>query len=188
MVFCYQIALWVSGECDIVGRTHSLSVHHCWCIQLIISSRSVRGNSKRVEAGDAVQYRPTHKKYSRGRARRGLRSDPPSRGDDSSRWCSSWYRKRAWCVWRLTWRMPLRREQRSCLQVSCGPIGSPLPSRGGESGRSGALPAGVYGTDSHWWDPRLNIALRWVPHDWHPCPGRSDVFAARCCPGFLGIS
>ena len=29
MVFCYQIALWVSGECEIVGRTHSLSVKHC---------------------------------------------------------------------------------------------------------------------------------------------------------------
>ena len=29
MVFCYQIALWVNGECEIVGRTLSLSVQHC---------------------------------------------------------------------------------------------------------------------------------------------------------------
>ena len=29
MVFCYQIALWVTGECEIVGRTLSLSVQHC---------------------------------------------------------------------------------------------------------------------------------------------------------------
>ena len=55
MVFCYQIALWVSGECEIVGRTHSLSVqHYCCFMQLIISSSSVRGNGGRVEARDAV--------------------------------------------------------------------------------------------------------------------------------------
>ena len=54
MVFCYQIALWVSGECEIVGRTHSLSVQHYGCMQLIRSSSKVRGNGGRVEAGDAV--------------------------------------------------------------------------------------------------------------------------------------
>ena len=43
-------------------------------------------------------------------------------------------------------------------------VGSPSPSRGGESGRSGALPAVVHGTDSHWRDPWPNIALRSVPH------------------------
>ena len=43
MIFCYEIALWVSGEYEIVGRTHSLSVQHCRRrIQLIISSRSVQ--------------------------------------------------------------------------------------------------------------------------------------------------
>ena len=56
MAFCYQIALWVSGECEIVGRTLSLSLYTALliCIQLIISSRSVRGNDGRVEAGDTV--------------------------------------------------------------------------------------------------------------------------------------
>ena len=67
-------------------------------------------------------------------------------------------------------------------------VGSPSPSRGGESGRSGALPAVVQGTDSHWRDPWPNIALWSVPHAWHPCPGRSDVFAARCCQVYLGNS
>ena len=43
-------------------------------------------------------------------------------------------------------------------------VGSPSPSRGGESGRSGAFPAVVHGTDSHWRDPWPNIALRSVPH------------------------
>ena len=43
-------------------------------------------------------------------------------------------------------------------------VGSPSPSRGGESERSGALPAVVHGTDSHWRDPWPNIALRSVPH------------------------
>ena len=43
-------------------------------------------------------------------------------------------------------------------------VGSPSPSRGGESGGSGALPAVVHGTDSHWRDPWPNIALRSVPH------------------------
>ena len=42
-------------------------------------------------------------------------------------------------------------------------VGSPSPSRGGESGRSGALPAVVPGTDSHWRDPWPYIALRSVP-------------------------
>ena len=32
-------------------------------------------------------------------------------------------------------------------------VGSPSPSRGGESKRSGVLPAVVHGTDSHWRDP-----------------------------------
>ena len=27
VVFCYQIALWMSGECEIVGRTHTLSLY-----------------------------------------------------------------------------------------------------------------------------------------------------------------
>ena len=45
-------------------------------------------------------------------------------------------------------------------------VGSPSPSKGGESGRSGALPAVVHGyrTDSHWRNPWPNIALRSVPH------------------------
>ena len=43
-------------------------------------------------------------------------------------------------------------------------VGSPSPSREGESGRSGALPAVVHGTDSHWRDPWPNFALRSVPH------------------------
>ena len=41
---------------------------------------------------------------------------------------------------------------------------SPSPSRGGESGRSGALPAVVHGIDSHWRDPWPKFALRSVPH------------------------
>ena len=43
-------------------------------------------------------------------------------------------------------------------------VGSPSPSRGGESWRSGALPAVVHGTDSHWRDSWPNIALWSVPH------------------------
>ena len=43
-------------------------------------------------------------------------------------------------------------------------VGSLSPSRGGESGRSGALPAVVHGIDSHWRDRWPNIALRSVPH------------------------
>ena len=43
-------------------------------------------------------------------------------------------------------------------------VGSPPPSRGGGSGRSGALPAVGHGTDSHSRDPWPNIALRSVPH------------------------
>ena len=54
MVFRYQIALWVSGEYEIVGRAPSLFVEHCWCIQLIVSLRSVRGNGGPVKAGDEV--------------------------------------------------------------------------------------------------------------------------------------
>ena len=59
MVFCYQIALWVGGECEVVGRTHSFSVQHCYIMytaHAIISPRSVRGNGGRVEAGDKVYY------------------------------------------------------------------------------------------------------------------------------------
>ena len=29
LVFCYQIALWASGECEIVDRAFSLSVQNC---------------------------------------------------------------------------------------------------------------------------------------------------------------
>ena len=46
-------------------------------------------------------------------------------------------------------------QHRSWLQASCGVylvVGSPSPGRGGESGRSGALPAVIHGTDSHWRD------------------------------------
>ena len=60
---CYQIALWVSGECEIVGRTHSLSVQHCCFMQLIISSSSVRGNGGRVEARHAVYLQVVSKVY-----------------------------------------------------------------------------------------------------------------------------
>ena len=54
---CYMCDhTWVSGECEIIGRTHSFS--HCtallMCTQLIISSRSVRGSGGRVEAGDKL--------------------------------------------------------------------------------------------------------------------------------------
>ena len=45
-------------------------------------------------------------------------------------------------------------------------VGSPSPSRGGESGRSGTLPAVVNGTDSHWRDPWPNIVLWSVLHGW----------------------
>ena len=31
IVFCYQSALWVSGECKIVGRTLSLSLSAQYC-------------------------------------------------------------------------------------------------------------------------------------------------------------
>ena len=64
-------------------------------------------------------------------------------------------------------------------------VGSLPPSRGGVSGQSGALPAVVHGTDSHLRDLLPDVALRSVPHARHPCPGRSDVFAARCDPVFL---
>ena len=43
-------------------------------------------------------------------------------------------------------------------------VALPSPNRGGESGRSGTLPAVVHGTDTHWRDPWPNIALRSVPH------------------------
>ena len=41
MVFCYQITLWVSGECEIVGRTHSLSLYSTADVCSSSSSRQV---------------------------------------------------------------------------------------------------------------------------------------------------
>ena len=40
-------------------------------------------------------------------------------------------------------------------------VGSPSPSRGGESERSGALPAVVHGTDSHWRNPGPILHCVW---------------------------
>ena len=57
MVFFYQIELWVSGACEIVARTLSLSPSLYSTADVYSSSsrqsRSVRGNGgSRVEAGD----------------------------------------------------------------------------------------------------------------------------------------
>ena len=49
----------MNGECEIVGRTLSLSVQHCWCIRLIISSRGVQKNGGRegaVDPEEGTQY------------------------------------------------------------------------------------------------------------------------------------
>ena len=202
MVFCYQIALWASGECEIVGRTRSLSVQHCWCMQLIFSSSSVRRNGGRVEAADAV-YLQVFSKVCWGIRYWRLKQSGPrlievfavilpveattplvdAPADIGSKHgvCDAW---RDGCHYDHSAGHGYKHATVGVYLV----VGLPSPSRGGESGRSGALSTVVHGTDSHWRDPWPNIALRSVPHAWHPCPGRSDVFAAQCCPVFLGNS
>ena len=61
MLFCYQIALWVSGECEFVGRTLSRCKPLLMYAAsfLIISSRGVRGNGGRegaVDLEEGTQY------------------------------------------------------------------------------------------------------------------------------------
>ena len=60
MAFCYQIEVWVSGACEIVARTHSLSPSLYSTADVYSSlsrqSRGGRGNGGSVEAGDDAVY------------------------------------------------------------------------------------------------------------------------------------
>ena len=181
MVFCYQIAPWVSGECEIVGRTLSLSVQHCSCMQLIISSRSVQGNGGRVERLETQYICKFFRRYLLRHpvltpktvgaalvevfavilpveATAPLVNAPVLLISEASMVC-------------VTLDVTAATTTTAAVMApSIHPVGVhlvvglPSPNRGGEFGRSGTLPAVVIGTDSHWRDPWPNIAQRLVPH------------------------
>ena len=65
-------------------------------------------------------------------------------------------------------------------------VGSPSPSRGGESERSGVPPAVVHGTDSHWRDPGPILHCDWC----HTLDAGAldDLLCSAARSMFLGFS